>query len=110
MQKGTKQATLVTDSMSMASDIKAELYVDGVKFETKDDNNGSNNNATNNNNTSNKNQNQTSQISTNKIDATKTSNVLPFTGIKTILILIFIITIISVVVYIRYKDLSKYIK
>ena len=110
VQKGTKQATLVTDSMSMASDIKAELYVDGVKFETKDDNNGSNNNATNNNNTSNKNQNQTSQISTNKIDATKTSNVLPFTGIKTILILIFIITIISVVVYIRYKDLSKYIK
>ena len=109
VQKGTKQATLVTDSMSMASDIKAELYVDGVKFEIKDDSNGSNNNSTNNNNNT-TNQNQTSQISTNKIDATKASNVLPFTGIKTILILIFIITIISVAIYIRYKDLSKYIK
>ena len=109
-QKGTKQATLVTDSMSMKSDIKAELYVDGVKFEIKSDTNGNNttNNNTTNNNTANKNQNQ--QISTNKVDSTKASNILPFTGIKSILILIFIIAIISVIVYIRYKDLSKYIK
>ena len=109
-QKGTKQATLVTDSMSMKSNIKAELYVDGVKFEIKSDTNGNNttNNNTTNNNTANKNQNQ--QISKNKVDSTKASNILPFTGIKSILILIFIIAIISVIVYIRYKDLSKYIK
>ena len=108
-QKRTKQATLITNSMSMKSDTKAELYLDGVKFEIKDDTNGSNGNTTN-NNTANNNENKTTQISTNKVDNTKASKVLPFTGIKTILILIFIITIISVAIYIRYKDLSKYIK
>ena len=103
-QKRTKQATLITNSMSMKSDTKAELYLDGVKFEIKGDNNE------NNGNTANNDENKTNQISTNKVDNTKASNVLPFTGIKTILILIFIITIISVAIYIRYKDLSKYIK
>ena len=111
-KKGTKQVTLVTEAMNMKSDIKAELYLDGVKSDNKNDttgNNGNNGNTTNNNNKNDKN-NQNQQISTNKIDNTKAYNILPYTGIKTILILIFIIAVISIFVYTRYKNLSKYIK
>ena len=108
-KKGTKQVTLVTEAMNMKSDIKAELYLDGVKYDKKNDTTGNNGNTTNNNNTNDK-KNQNQQISTNKIDNTKAYNILPHTGIKTILILIFIIAVISIFVYIRYKNLSKYIK
>ena len=108
-KKGTKQVTLVTEAINMKSDIKAELYLDGVKFDKKNDTTGNNGNTTNNNNKNDKN-NQNQQISTNKIDNTKAYNILPHTGIKTILILIFIIAVISIFVYIRYKNLSKYIK
>ena len=108
-KKGTKQVTLVTEAMNMKSNIKAELYLDGVKYDKKNDTTGNNGNTTNNNNTNDKN-NQNQQISTNKIDNTKAYNILPHTGIKTILILIFIVAVISIFVYIRYKNLSKYIK
>ena len=83
--------------MEITPDVTVQVYLDNVIL----DNYGSNNNVTNNtnNNNTNNNSNNKAQIST-----------LPKAGIKTILILILVFSIISIVIYFRYKNLKKYIK
>ena len=95
---GGSQSVLVPKPMEITPDVTVQVYLDNAIL----DNYGSDNNVTN-NNTINNNTNNTSnnkaQIST-----------LPKAGIRTILILILVFSIISIVIYFRYKNLKKYIK
>ena len=75
----------ISKAIKMDSDVKIETYLDNVKV--------------NNSNSSNKLE-----------DTTIATNRLPNTGIKTALILISIISVVGILVYIRYKKLSKYVK
>ena len=110
--KGTKETSLETNAIKIESTVKAETYVDNVK---KDDNrneqnNNENNNQNNNENNTSKEENNIQQIQPNLADTTKSSNILPHTGFKSILIIIGIIALIGILAYFKYKKLSKYIK
>lgn len=83
--KGENQSVAISKAIKMDSDVKIETYLDNVKV--------------NNSNSSNKLE-----------DTTIATNKLPNTGIKTALILISIISVVGILVYIRYKKLSKYVK
>lgn len=91
--KGGNQLVAVSKAMNMDSDVIVETYLDNVKV--------------NNVNSGNKDNSETPNKSG---DTTVASSKLPNAGIRTVLILIIIISIVGVVVYIRYKNLSKYVK
>ena len=88
--------------MEITPDVTVQVYLDNVILDNYGSNNNgntNNNNNTNNNANNNSNNNNRAQIST-----------LPKAGIKTILILILLFSTTSIIVYIRYKNLKKYIK
>lgn len=90
---GGNQAVLTSKAMIMDSEVVIETYLDNVKVNNV--NSGNNDN---------------SETPNKSGDTTVASNKLPKTGAGSILILIIIISIVGVVIYIRYKNLSKYVK
>lgn len=99
---GGSQSVLVPKPMEITPDVTVQVYLDNVILDNYGSNNNgntNNNNNTNNNANNNSNNNNRAQIST-----------LPKAGIKTILILILLFSTTSIIVYIRYKNLKKYIK
>lgn len=98
--KGSNQSLKISKPIEMpkSSDAQVKTYINNTKV----DENNSNNKDNNSNNNSQK-QNQTK-------DPTTAPNKIPYTGIRTIIILMVIVAIIGIVVYIRYKNLSTYIK
>ena len=98
--KGEKETSLETGAIKIESTVQAETYVDNVKKDNTKNNNQ-------NNNEENKN---TQQEQNNKGDTTKSSKILPHTGLKNILFIIGGIILIGIFTYIKYKSLSKYIK
>ena len=86
--KGGNQSVAISKSMKMDTDVEVEIYLDNVKVDNVDsDNNGN----------------------TDTPNKTPPSR-LPNAGLRTVMILVLIVSAVSIVVYIRYKNLSKYIK
>lgn len=92
--KGEDQSVAVSKSMLVESDVTIEIYVDNVKVNTVDSSNNS----------------ETDTSSDSSKDTTVATMKLPNTGIKVIVISIVMIVIVGIGVYIRYKNLSKYVK
>ena len=74
----------------MDTDIKVETYLDNVKIENKNDDNKK----------------------TDVKDDTMAPNEIPQTGVKSVIIIIIILVIgaLGSIFYIRYKQISKYVK
>lgn len=87
--KGGNQSVLITNSMELETDATVEIYLDNAKIEHSNSNNSTNSSSK---------------------DNTIATGILPNAGIRSVLIAIFIITICGIVIYIRYKNLSKYVK
>ncbi len=88
--KQENQATGLSKAMQMNSNENIEVYVNDVKVE---------------------NSKSGKEIDdSNKDDQTRSKNILPNTGIRTILLIIIAFSLAGTFVYIRYKNLSKYIK
>ncbi len=84
--KGENQSIAISKPMKLETDKKIETYIDNAKKENL-------------------------QSSNSSTDSTVASGKLPQTGFTTIVIILaIIITGIGIIVYIRYKTLSKYIK
>lgn len=83
--KGEDQSVATSKAIKMDSDVTVETYLDNAKI----------------NNVNSSNQAEDTTVATNK---------LPNTGVKTALILMLIVLVVGIVVYIRYKNLSKYVK
>lgn len=87
--KGGNQSVFVTKGINMDSDIKVETYLDNVKIENKNDDNKK----------------------TDVKDDTMAPNEIPQTGVKSvIIIIILVIGALGSIFYIRYKQISKYVK
>lgn len=98
--KGGNQALVISKAIELPKnidDVKVETYINNTKV----DENNSNNKDNNGDNTQKPNQTK---------DPTTAPNKIPYTGIKTVLILMIIVSVVGIIVYIRYKNLSKYIK
>lgn len=91
--KGGNQSVLVSKPMKMSSDIDMEIYLDNVKIDNV--NSGNNGN---------------SEGADDEKDDTRSPQKLPESGVVNVLILILIISILGIVFYIKYKNLSKYVK
>lgn len=97
--KGGNQSIKISNAMKLETDIKLEMFLDNVKKDNSNSSTAGNNNQNSNNNNL-KNENKTS-----------IPDKLPKTGIKDIIIfIILVISAIGIIVFIRYKNLSKYIK
>lgn len=86
--KGGNQSVFVTKGINMDSDIKVETYLDNVKIENKNDDNKK----------------------TDVKDDTMAPNEIPQTGVKSVIIIILVIGALGSIFYIRYKQISKYVK
>lgn len=86
--KGGNQSVLATKGINMDADIKVETYLDNVKIENKNDDNKK----------------------TDVKDDTMAPNEIPQTGVKSVIIIILVIGALGSIFYIRYKQISKYVK
>ena len=86
--KGGNQSVFVTKGINMDFDIKVETYLDNVKIENKNDDNKK----------------------TDVKDDTMAPNEIPQTGVKSVIIIILVIGALGSIFYIRYKQISKYVK
>ena len=110
-KKDGNEATIVTKSMKINSNVEAEYYLDNVKIENSNtDNKGNNNNNNSNTTTDNSGNTNKKQNVVNNQDSSKSPNKLPSTGVKTIIIGILVISILGVILFIKYKNISKYVK
>lgn len=108
VKKGESEATVTSKAMELNTNIednKVEIYIDNQKINLSDiqinGGNGSQNNGPQQANGTN---------NVQRGDQTVTNKQLPKTGIQTIFVLIVVISITGIVLYIRYKNLNKYIK
>ena len=89
--KGENQNTAISNAMQLSTDNKIETYVDDEKNTNLDS--------------------STTTTTTTKADTTTAnSGKLPRAGMKNLIILTVIIGAIGILIYIRYRNLSKYIK
>ncbi len=89
--KGKNQNTAISNAMQLSTDNKIETYVDDEKNTNLDS--------------------STTTTTTTKADTTTAnSGKLPRAGMKNLIILTVIIGAIGILIYIRYRNLSKYIK
>lgn len=91
---GGNQAVKISKAMELDSNVNIETYLDGEKITNQKQNNNI----------------PTTDKKDNSIDNTIAKDVLPKTGIGRIIILFSIITAVGFVFFIRYKNLSKYVK
>lgn len=96
-KKGGDQSVVTSKAIKLEANVEIETYLDGVKVKP--------NSGNNNNNTPN-----TPNDSNTNVDNTTSPNQLPNTGLKSVLFLILLISIVGVVVYVKNKVLSKYTK
>lgn len=93
--KGGNQLVSISKAMEMDSEVTVEIYLDNAKV----------------NNVNSGNSMQTGNTTGNtEVNTTVALKRLPKAGVRNILILILIVSVIGIVVYIRYKNLSKYVK
>lgn len=92
--KGGNQSVKVSKAMQLNSDVTVETYLDGAKV--------TNSNAGN--------KVPTTNDSKNDTDKTKAPGILPNTGAGSIIVIVLIVLIAGTIFFIRYKNLSKYIK
>ena len=94
--KGGDQSVAVSKALSLESDVKVETYVDNAKKENVNSGNTETSKPDDTDNTK---------------DNTTASGKLPQTGVQaTIVIAILLTLVIGIIVYHRYRDLSKYVK
>lgn len=125
VKNGTSQSTVVSKALPIKADedTDVEIYINNEKITIDEDiidsfvqdTNNYNNNYNYSNNTNGSTntttiRNGTSSSLITAKDATTATTTLPKAGIKTLVICILIISIIGIVVYIRYSNLKKYIK
>ena len=119
--RGTNSVEFETNSMEITNEPELEVYVDDVKkdFNNGNDNGGNNDNSNSGNNNQNDNgsNNNNSSVNNNNIssiqgktDQTQAGKLLPYTGIKGIIIALVIVFALGIIIFIRYKSISKYVK
>ena len=91
---GGDQSIAISNAMSVEVNDKIETYIDNAKVDNVLGNNVDSNNSNN--------------IANN--GSTIAQGRLPYAGIRNILIIILIVLVLSILFYIRYKNLQKYIK
>ena len=97
--KGENEAQITTNAIKMETDVTPEIYFNNKKIDIEE-------NEKDNKNTE-KSDNQ--QIQGNS-DATKAPSILPHTGAGKIIFVFIILVIIVIIGYIKYKNISKYVK
>lgn len=100
--KGGEQATTISKAMLVEESNNKETYLDGKKV---DPNNNNNNNNKPGNNISNN-----QKPGNNVIDDTISKDPIPFTGKSLFIILLIVVSIISLVLFIKYEELNRYVK
>ena len=123
-KKSSDTKTLITSSVELKYTENPEIYLDGVK---KVDNNGNNNNNNNNNsnndnknnnnnnnnknnsnsNKQNTNTNTRSYVNTSGEDNTVSNKQLPKAGTAFLFTTIFVISILGILMYVRYEKIDK---
>lgn len=116
-KKDSNEKSLVTSAVALVYSQKPEIYLDGVKQQENNNNNNNNddkkNNNTNNddkkqnNNNNNSNKNTQSYVNSSKDDNTVADKVLPKAGTTFLFITIFTITILGIIMYIKYERIDK---
>lgn len=89
--KGGNQTIAISKAMKLDSDVTVEIYMNNAKISSTNSGN-------------------TAQTGNNTESTTVPLSRLPNAGMRSILILIFIVSVIGIVVFIAYKRLSKYVK
>ena len=97
--KGENEAQITTNAIKMETDVIPEIYFNNKKIDIGE-------NEKENKNTE-KSYNQ--QIQGNS-DTTKAPSILPHTGAGKIIFVFIILVIIGIIGYIKYKNISKYVK
>lgn len=116
--RGSSKKEAVPQAVELQSDKDAEIYKDGKKQITTDDQNkndqqqnNNNNKDSNNTNTekqnNNTNTNKQGYVNTSRQDNTVANKVLPKTGKTFLIVTIFTIAILGIVMYVKYEKIDK---
>ena len=93
--KGGSQSVTSTKAMKMNTNISVETYVDNIKVDNKNSGNSVDTPADTKKTTE---------------DTTTAGGILPQTGVKSVLIIIIVISAIGILIYIKYRKISKDLK
>lgn len=107
VKKGENQSTAISKAMELdgdAKDVSMEIYIDNEKIDLSDIEIGGDNGSQN------KGPQTTDSTSKPQKDQTVAQKQLPKTGMKGILVVLIVISVVGAIFYIRYKNLNKYIK
>ena len=97
--KGENEAQITTNAIKMETDVTPEIYFNNKKIDIEE-------NEKDNKNTE---KSDNKQIQGNS-DTTKAPSILPHTGAGKIIFVFIILVIIGIIGYIKYKNISKYVK
>ena len=108
-KKNTNEKILVTAPVLLKYDLEAEKYIDDVKQSNSNNNNNNNNNSNKTENIiSENNKNNTLSYKNSSVEDTTIANKnLPNAGKTFLIVTIFMITILGILMYIKYERIDK---
>lgn len=93
--RGGSQSVAYTKAMKMDTNISVETYVDNIKVDNKNSGNSIN---------------TPTDTKKDTEDKTIAGGILPQTGVRNVLIIIIVISVIGIIIYFRYRKISKDLK